>query len=1116
MDATGAILAGAAIKVVGTQTGFETNSISNESGFFNFPDLKPGTYNLVISAQGFKNYRQQSIEVSSGEQRSLGSLKLTVGETADSITVTAESARVELGSSDKAGTLTGDDLNSMALKGRDFFDAIGLMAGVTDVAGNRDAPGADSVGNLHISGGRSSSKNVTIDGVSNLDTGSNGSLHNTPSMNSIGEVRVLQSNYAAEHGRNSGGSITVITKGGGKQFRGSAGYYYRHESLSANDWFNNRNSIQRPPYRYNIGFYDIGGPIYLPGKFNRDRSRLFFYFSQEIQRQRVDAGAARTVTVPSLLERAGDFSQTFDTSSRLVNIQDPLNNKAVFPGNKIPATRFSAMGQKILNLFPNPNFVDPLPSRKYQWNYISNLTGSFVRHSEVARIDYATSRKMQTSLRLNNSFEDQAPPYGSWVNGNVNFPLSAIIYQRPGKGATLSNTYSITPTFFSETNFGVSQNKLFYYPQNPDAVSRKATGIDIPQWNTGLNVDGYIPNMTFSSVPNYANPSMSNGVPYYNSNTIFSLVQNFSKIWKTHTIKFGLYFERTRKDQSASVATRGSLSFDRDATNPVDSNYAYSNALLGNYQNYSEATARPQGQFRFSNFEFYLQDAWRVNRRLLIDYGLRFYADQPQYDARNQLAVFSPFAYNPSKAPTLLRPGLVNGTRRAVDPLTGADYPTAYIGTFSRAGGNPAEGMLIGGKTIDGGLYTQAPLYLAPRLGFAYDPFGKGRTAIRGGGGMFYDRVQGNPTMNTLGDPPTIFTPTVYFGTLEGLAQTGGSGILAPSGTVYSMLGRQMPPTTYNWSFGVQHQISRTLMVDLSYVGSVSNHQLWQRNINPVPFRAKHLDVNPQNRDLSFPTSQTALADNFVRPYQGYGNIFLYEFASNSNYNSLQFSAGQRFKSGLTWNVAYTFSKVLGTASTDTTTISSFFNPRDRNYGPLTFDRTQVLNIRSTYNIPGLGKRLGYKKLGLVTDGWQLATIMRGQTGGPITPGYTLTNGADITGTSSEGARVNVVNPTADDSTRYGAPVRGTFGNLGSNTIRGPGFFNADLSTYKQFRLRERKTLDLRFETYNTANHPQFSGIASTARFDAAGTTTQTDPLFLQPTTARSPRRIQLALRLNF
>jgi hypothetical protein len=463
-----------------------------------------------------------------------------------------------------------------------------------------------------------------------------------------------------------------------------------------------------------------------------------------------------------------------------------------------------------------------------------------------------------------------------------------------------------------------------------------------------------------------------------------------------------------------------------------------------------------------------------------------------------------------------LRPGLVNGTRRAVDPVTGLDYPAAYIGTFSRAAGNPSEGMRIGGKTIDGGLYTQAPVYLAPRLGFAWDPFGKGRTAIRGGGGMFYDRVQGNPTMNTLGDPPTIFTPTVYFGTLAGLAQTGGSGILAPSGTVYSLYGRQMPPTTYNWSFGVQHQLSRNMMFDLSYVGSISNHQLWQRNINPVPFRAKHLDVNPQNRDLSFPTSQTALADNFVRPYQGYGNIYVYEFASNSNYNSLQFSSGQRFKSGLTWNVAYTFSKVLGTASTDTTTVSSFFNPRNRNYGPLTFDRTHVLNIRSTYAVPGIGKRWGNNKLGLITDGWQLATIMRAQSGAPYTPGYTLTNGADITGTSSEGARLNIVAPAGGVNDRFGAPNRGEFGNLGSNNLYGPGFFNVDLSTYKQFRLRERKTLDFRFETYNTPNHPQFSGLSTTARFLSAGNTTQTDPLFLQPTTARSPRRIQLALRLNF
>jgi hypothetical protein len=1120
VDQTGAVLAGAIVQVVDTGNGFERSSVSNESGFFNFPDLRTGKFTLSIHTPGFKKYQQSGIEIVTGEQRSLGQIWLQVGETSDSVTVTAEAARVELGSSEKSGTLTGTQLNEMALKGRDFFDAVGLMAGVVDVADNRDAPGADSVGNLHIAGGRSSSKNVTIDGVTSLDTGSNGSMHTTPGMDSIGEVRMLMSNYAAEYGRNSGGSITVITRGGGKQYRGSIGAFHRHESYSANEYFNNRNGIARPPYRYNIGSYAIGGPVYIPGKWNQSRSKLFFFWNQEFQRQKFPSGAARTVRVPTAMERGGDFSQTFDAGNVAIRVYDPQaatpTARVQFPGNILPASRISEKGRAVLNLFPLPNFVEPIVARRNQWNYISNLSGTFARHSETARIDYAVKKNMQTYLRLSNSFEDQAPQYGLWVNGSVNFPLSAITYKRPGRGATISNVATFG-SLISETIVGATYNKLYFYPENEAAVRRKDRNIDIPQWRPDLNPEGFIPNMTFSPVPNYANPTLNNGIPYYNSNTIFSLVQNFSKIWRTHTVKFGVYLERTRKDQSASVATRGTLSFNVNANNPLDTNYAYANALTGTFDSYSEANARPQGQFRFTNLEVFLQDAWRVNRYLLIDYGVRAYINAPQYDARLQLAAFSLGDYRIENAPVLMRPALVNGQRVAQDPISGQVFSQSYIGTYAPGRGNPAEGMVIGGQNgVPRGLYSQAPVYLAPRVGFAWDPFGKQKTAIRGGAGVFYDRIQGNPTMGLLANPPTIYTPTVYNGTLDGLAQAAGSGVLAPAATVTSMLGRQTPPTTYNFSMGVQHQFSKTLVLDASYVGAIGNHQLWLRNINPVPLRANHLDVNPQNRDLSITTSARPYPPNFLRPVRGYGDINLFEFGSNSNYHSLQVSTGQRFRNGMTWAFAYTFSKALGTASTDTSTVSPFFAPRDRNYGPLSFDRNHVYNFRYTMKIPALGKRLQQPLLGKVTDGWELVGITRGQSGGPFTPGYALTTGSDITGSPSEGARMNLVSTAGPLAERFAAPVVGEVGNIGAGILRQPGWVNWDVSVFRVIQLAERRRLELRFETYNTLNSPQFSTISPTARLGAAGGTVQTDPLFLEPTATRSPRRVQIALRLNF
>ncbi|MCU0244930.1 MAG: Plug and carboxypeptidase regulatory-like domain-containing protein [Bryobacter sp.] len=1116
-DTTGAVFPGVQIVAASEGTGFTRETVSNPSGFFSFPDLIPGTYTLRITSTGFKKYEQTGIVLGSGEQRSVGSIQLELGATNESVTVTAEAASVQLGSSERAGVLSGQDLSEMAIRGRDFLDAVGLLPGVVDVSDGREAPGADSIGGIHIGGGRTNQKNVTVDGITNLDTGSNNSMHNTPSMDSIAEVRVLQSNFAAEYGRNSGGAITVITKGGGKRFRGSAGYFNRHENYSANDYFNNRNGIPRSPYRYNIASYTFGGPIYIPGKFNRDKSKLFFFWSQEFQVQKVLYGNARTVRVPTLLERQGDFSQTYDVNARLIPVYDPLaGTNVLFPDRKIPASRFNPIGQKILNFFPEPNFTDPAPTRLYQWNYISALSGGFNRHSEVLRIDYTFRKNMQTYLRWNNGFEDQAPPYGLWVNGNINFPLTPVVYQRPGRGATLFNTITISPTFFSETIFGVSQNKLYYFPQNPEAVSRKSTGINIPQWYPDNNPDGLIPNMTFSSVPNYANPSMSDGTPYYNANTIFSLVQNFSKIWQTHTIKFGGYLERTRKDQSANATTRGAISFDRDRNSPYDTNYAYATALLGYFSTYAEATARPQGQYRFSNIEWFIQDAWRVKRNFMLDYGVRFYANAPQYDARQGLSSFFPGLYDPATAPVLLRPAYdPSGKKAAFDPINNRYYSESLIGTYVPGYGDMAPGMGVGGVNgIPRGVYSAPPIQLAPRFGFAWDPFRKGRTSIRGGGGVFFDRVAGNPSMGLLANPPTIYRPSVYYGTIDGIASAGGRGILAPTATINSLIGHHAMPTTYNFSLNVQQLLTRDLIVEGAYVGSLARHGLWQRNINPVPLFANHVDTHPENRDPTAPTRP--LPPNFLRPYQGVGNVNLYEFASNSSYHSFQLSASQRFRRGITLGLAYTFSKALGTASTDTTVVSSFFNPRERNYGPLTFDRTHVLSFRYNVKLPRPGKSLNSPVLGYFTDNWELSGITRIQSGAPFTPGYNLVSGTDITGTPNESARPVVIDPAAPPEFRFGAPARAEFGDVGANILRHPGMNNWDISLYRTIAFREGRNLQIRLETYNTFNHTQFLNVSTSARFQQQGATEQIDPLFLQPTSSRSPRRVQLAVRINF
>lgn len=301
------------------------------------------------------------------------------------------------------------------------------------------------------------------------------------------------------------------------------------------------------------------------------------------------------------------------------------------------------------------------------------------------------------------------------------------------------------------------------------------------------------------------------------------------------------------------------------------------------------------------------------------------------------------------------------------------------------------------------------------------------------------------------------------------------------------------------------------MIVDISYVGSLCRHCLWQRNINAIPLGATHTDKHPENID---PTTKRAYANAFLRPIPAYGDINSYEFAATSNYNSLQASFNRRFARGLQIGGSYTFSKALGTAKNDTTKVSPFFAPRSYNYGPLDYDRTHVFSLRYNWTLPRPGKRLNSRPLKIVADNWQISGVTRATSGAPFTPGYNLVSGTDISGSGSEKARIVVLDPAAAPLDRFGPPARGTMGNAGVGILRGPGFANWDISMYRSINVAERKSLQLRFETYNTLNHTQFSAISQTARFDSTGA--QIDPLFLQPTSARNARRIQLALRLNW
>jgi len=1152
VDPANAVVPGAKVTLTDEATNSVRNATTETSGIFRFLDLAPGTYSLSVQSTGFKVLTEREIVVTAQETRDLGKLALAVGSLSESVTVLAEATPIQLASSEKSLGIDANQLEKITLKGRDMFSFISMVPGVIDTTGSRDVTTPNAIGGIYINGNESSKINFTVDGITDLDTGSNSTVHYEPNMDSIQELKVLTSNYQAEFGRNSGGTITAVTKSGTRDFHGSGLWTHRHEEFNANTWLNNHTLTSAgtaqpiPRYRYNVESYTIGGPAYIPKLLNKERKRLFFFWAQEYTGQFV-TGGAQTKYTPTALERTGNFSQSFANNGSLVTITDPQTG-APFPGNIIPTSRAdpTGVGPAMLGFFPLPNFTATAANQLNVVNYFESASATHPRRNDVLRIDTYITSKLNGYFRWINDHDDMTALYqGVQFSQDKGGTLGAagiapIDHPNPGHGYSASVVYTISPTLVNEFSIAESWNTWAYY--STDAYKTEDRSLipglpalfPIPTQNpSGVSVtNGYLnllPQFQFGSPPSnsmsYTRNQTSAGNEE-NFNTIWTFSDNISKIVKTHSFKVGTYLEQNAKLQPGSNPYSGSYNFQPDALNSLNTGNGYANAYLGLMDVYQQATARATFNVKYWNAEFYVQDNWRVTPRLTLDLGVRFYHQPSQNDANLTFANFFASQYSTASAPRIYAPGMSGGKRVAIDPGTQAVAPVAYIGLYVPNSGNPADGFALLGKNgVSLNTYNISAVNATPRIGFAYDLTGDGKTAIRGGFGIFYNRLDGNQVYALAGQPPYGYTPQLNYVPVSSIAASGGTLIFGPQ-TYNSWPHTQVPWNgARNASLDIQRSVGG-MVFDIGYVGDWSFNQNLSYNINAIPVGTRFL---PQNAD---PTNGgKPLPDVLLRTkYPGYNTLNQYAEIGSTNYNALTITAQRRLSHGLLFGASYSYSKNLGLTSF-TPVVSS---NSEWNYGRQTPDRRHHLVVNYSYNLPRASQYIG-KYLGAITDHWTYSGVVVFSSGGPFNPGCGFASGTqpDYTGTPDVGARCNVVgNPYANvpagayfNPAAFALPALGTvspatpqLGDLGGGVgvLSYPHYTNFDMTLVKRIPIgkSERRGLELQVQAYNVFNHTEISGLNTGIQFNPANNAVL-NPLQAGTISGTLPNRV-LAFGIRF
>ena len=899
VDATGGVMPGVTASATELATGVARTSVTNEAGLFRIPALPPGAYTLKVELSGFKAVTVQGIQLLTTEIRDLGKLTLEVGAQTENVTVTAEVTPVQVATSSRYGSITGDQLTNIQMKGRDVYGLLATLPGVQDTNLNRDFSTWTSMRDVTINGNAVTSKNVVVDGMSVVDEGGAGNAFVNPNIDAIGEVQVIANGYTAENGRNSGGLIQITTKSGTSRFKGSTWYNARRDRWNSNDYFRKVQGVAKPLYRVNIPGYSIGGPVMVPGVFDTRnyQKKLYFFLSQEFTDDAKPSGIVRA-NMPTALERSGDFSQTFFTQNNatvLQAIRDPLTGQP-FPGNIIPRDRINPLGQSILNLLLLPNGVlNPQAGQEWTSNSAYSSDPLHSRTSNTLRIDSVWSASLRGSFKWIRDREDN-------ISNNQFAPGQGVVNNFvPGWTYSGQITKVLRPNVVNEMVFGFGHNNYAFRGEyDYTQYYRSAMGIDPPRIEpfgpyqdppaitkkqadeypyvpifgfSGGNRSGLVGNLSYGAVGGRVMPSA-------NRNDRWSFQNDLSITHNRHNFKFGYYTEYTLKTEPGATNYMGNYNFGHTNDNPYSTGNGYANALLGIFETYTELSGRADKDRRHWQTEAYAQDSWRMNSRFTLDVGVRLTHSGPFFEVNNANTGFDPTQWQASLAPRLYRPICLTGAAgnqacstansRSVDPANpGVIRPFVFQGNIVPGSGQQVNGVIINGLPGKkrGQYYDYPFLKAAPRVGFAWDLTGDGKTAIRSSAGIFYNYPRGGYSFENAG-PPLYQNRIMRWGTFADVANSAAAGTQFVENPILGNVvgGTRSLDRAYNANFAFQRDIGFSTAVEAAWVGNFGFQGGRTIDRNAAPLYAY---ANPNNL-----FNNAGLNVNFLRTaYPGMGAV---------------------------------------------------------------------------------------------------------------------------------------------------------------------------------------------------------------------------------------------------